>query len=87
MEGLLVLGRTHVGSPSLGTEDLRSFGANHVESESAVRRLVRGANNALQRVLSILEMSGGRKNCQALTQSEVLNFVGWFPFCTHEEFY
>ena len=31
-------------------------------------------------------MSSGRKNCQALTQSEVLDFMGWSPFCTCEEF-
>ena len=44
------------------------------------------ANNALQKALSILEMHGGRKNSQALTQSEVLEFVGWSPFHTCEQF-
>ena len=37
-------------------------------------------------MLNILEMSGERMNCLALTQSEVLNFVGWFPFCMREDF-
>ena len=44
------------------------------------------ADDALQRVFSILEMLGGRKNIQALTQSEVLDFVGWSPFRKREEF-
>ena len=34
-------------------------------------------DDVLQRVLSILEMSEGSRNYQSLTQSEVLNFVGW----------
>ena len=31
-------------------------------------------------------MSDGKRHCQALTQSEVLHFVGWMPFCIREEF-
>ena len=31
-------------------------------------------------------MPGGRRQCQVLTQPEVLHFVGWLPYCTHEEF-
>ena len=31
-------------------------------------------------------MLGRRKNYQALTQSEVLNFVGWSPFYMRKEF-
>ena len=34
-------------------------------------------DDTLQWVLSIPEMLGGRRNCQALTQSEVLHFMGW----------
>ena len=33
-------------------------------------------DDALQRVLSVSEMLDGRRNCQALTQFEVLNFMG-----------
>ena len=43
-------------------------------------------DDALQRVLNILEMLGRRKNCQALTQFEVLDFVGWSLFRTPKEF-
>ena len=43
-------------------------------------------DDAFQRVLGILEMPKGIKNCQVLTQPEVLDFVGWFPFRTREEF-
>ena len=46
---------------------------------------VRVFDDALQWVFSILEMSDGRRHCQALTQLEVLYFVGWMPFCTCEE--
>ena len=42
MEGLSILGRRHVGSPSLGVEDLRSLDVNHVELESAVHQPIRG---------------------------------------------
>ena len=38
------------------------------------------SDDALQWVLSIPEMPDGRRHCQALTQSEVLHFVGWWPF-------
>ena len=31
-------------------------------------------------------MSEGRRQCQVLTQSEVLHFVGWLPYRTGEEF-
>ena len=44
------------------------------------------SDNALQRIFSILEMPGGSKHYQALTQSEVLHFVGWMPFYTLDEF-
>ena len=44
------------------------------------------ADDALQRVLSILKMLSGRKNGQALTQSKVINFLGWSPFPRREEF-
>ena len=44
------------------------------------------ADNALKRVLNVLEMLVGRKNGKALTQSKVLDFVGWSPFCMREEF-
>ena len=41
MEGLLVLDRRRVGSPSPGVGDLRSLGVDHVEPEQVVRRPVR----------------------------------------------
>ena len=44
------------------------------------------SDNALQWIFSILEMPGGSKHYQALTQSEVLHFVGWMPFYTLDEF-
>ena len=44
------------------------------------------AVDTFQKVLSTTEMVVGRKDGQFLTQHEVLDFVGWFPFCTHEEF-
>ena len=47
---------------------------------------VRVSDDTLQWVLSILEMSGGKRQCQALTQSNVLHFVGWLPFRTCEKF-
>ena len=43
-------------------------------------------DDALQQVLSVSEMLDRRRNCQALTQSEVLHFVGWWPFRTSDEF-
>ena len=46
----------------------------------------RVSDEALQRVFNILEMSDGRRHCQALTQSKVPHFVGWLPYGTHEEF-
>ena len=43
MEGLLVLGRRRMRSSSPSAEDLWTFGADYVESESAVSRPVRGS--------------------------------------------
>ena len=37
-------------------------------------------------IFGILEMPEGRRQCQALTQSDVLHFVGWLPYCTREKF-
>ena len=48
--------------------------------------LVRVSDDTLQRVLGILEMPNGRIHYQALTQLEVLHFVGWLPYRTREEF-
>ena len=31
-------------------------------------------------------MPKGRQNCHALMTSEVLDFTGWLPYCTREEF-
>ena len=47
---------------------------------------VRVSDDAFQRVLGILEMPEGRRHCQALTQSEVLHFMGWLPYRTRKEF-
>ena len=44
------------------------------------------SDDALQWVLIILEISDGMRHYQALTQSEVLHFVGWWPFRTCEDF-
>ena len=38
------------------------------------------------KVLRILDMLDKRNNCQAFTQHNVHDFVGWFPIRTHEEF-
>ena len=46
----------------------------------------RVSDEVLERVFSIIEMLDGRRHCQALTQSEVLHFVGWLPYRTNEEF-
>ena len=46
----------------------------------------RVSDESLQRGFSILEIPDGRRHCQALTQSEVLHFVGWPPYRTREEF-
>ena len=43
-------------------------------------------DEGLQRIFGILEIPGGRRQCQVLTQSEVLHFVGWQPYLTREEF-
>ena len=45
------------------------------------------SDEALQWVLSIPEMSDGRRHCQALTQSKVLHFMGWWHFRMREDFY
>ena len=37
-------------------------------------------------IQGILGMLKGRKNCHALTTLEVLNFTGWLPYSTREEF-
>ena len=49
-------------------------------------KLARVFDEGLQRIFSLLEMPGERRQCQVLTQSEVLHFVGWFPYYTSEEF-
>ena len=38
------------------------------------------------RIQGILAMPEGRRNCHALTTSEVLEFTGWQPYRTREEF-
>ena len=38
------------------------------------------------RIQSILAMPEGRRNGHALTTSEVLDFTGWLPYRTREEF-
>ena len=44
------------------------------------------ADDVLQWILNVPEMPGGTRNYQALTQSEVLHFVDWWPFRTRKEF-
>ena len=44
------------------------------------------SDDALQRVLNIPVMLGRRRHYEALTQLEVLHFIGWWPFHTCEEF-
>ena len=46
----------------------------------------RVSDEGLQRIFSILEMPRGRHQYQALTQSEVLYFIGWLPYRTRKEF-
>ena len=38
------------------------------------------------RIQGILTMLEGRRNCHALAMSEVLDFTGWQPYRTREEF-
>ena len=42
-------------------------------------------DEVLQWLLNILEMPDGRRNCLALTQIKVLNFIGWLAFHSCEE--
>ena len=44
------------------------------------------SDEGLQRIFGILRMPEGRRQCHALTQSEVLHFTGWLPYHTREEF-
>ena len=46
----------------------------------------RVSDEGLQCLFRILEMPEGRRHCQALTQLEVLHFVGWLPYRTSKEF-
>ena len=44
------------------------------------------ADDVLQRVLNVPKMPSRRRNYQALTQIEVIHFVGWWPFRSCDKF-
>ena len=44
------------------------------------------SDEGLQQIFGLLEMPVGKRQCQVLTLSEVLHFVGWLPYRTREEF-
>ena len=86
MEGLLVLGWMSMGGSSQYAENLLMLSANHVEPKSAVHRSIQCGRRCTLEGAQYFGNAGQKENCQTLTQSEVLDFVGWSPFCTCEEF-
>ena len=82
----MVLGQRLVGGPSLNARGIRQNLATSWNLGKECVEQARVGDDGLQRIFSTLEMPGGRRQCQALTQSEVPHFVGWLPYHTSEEF-